>query len=117
MFFLLFVILLILSLYIVDYLDVDPFLVVVLFLALPPLLILPVPQGILRGLQRFVALGISSVSWIVVKFSVGVLLVILGFGVLGGLFGAVVAPVFGLILAFVFLRDIIKLDSSNITLI
>jgi O-antigen/teichoic acid export membrane protein len=106
-------ILLILSPYIAAFLDVDPFLVLVLVLALPPLLILPVPQGILRGLQRFVVLGTTNVSQAVVKFLVGVLFVIAGFGVLGGLVGAVVAPVFGLILAFVVLRGIIGLDSSS----
>jgi O-antigen/teichoic acid export membrane protein len=61
-------ILLILSPYIAAFLDVDLFLVFVLVLAIPPLLILPVPQGILRGLQRFVALGTSNVSRAVVKF-------------------------------------------------
>ena len=106
-------ILLILSPYIAAFLDVDQFLVFVLILAIPPLLILPVPQGILRGLQRFVVLGTTNVSRAVVKFLVGVSCVIAGFGVLGGLIGAVVAPVFGLILAFVFLRDIIPLDSSS----
>jgi O-antigen/teichoic acid export membrane protein len=106
-------ILLILSPYIAAFLDVDPFLVLILALALPPLLILPFPQGILRGLQRFVVLGTTNVSRAVVKFLVGVSLVILGFGVFGSLVGAVVAPVFGLILAFVFLRGIIGLDSSS----
>lgn len=106
-------ILLILSPYIAAFLDVDPFLVVVLVLAIPPLLILPVPQGILRGLQRFVVLGTTNISQAVVKFLVGVSFVIAGFGVFGGLVGAVVAPVFGLILAFVFLRGIIGLDSSS----
>ena len=106
-------ILLILSPYIAAFLDVDPFLVVILFLALPPLLILPVPQGILKGLQRFVVLGTTNVSQAVLKFLVGVLLVILGFGVFGSLVGAVVAPVLGVILAFVFLRGIIGLDSSG----
>ena len=106
-------ILLILSPYIAAFLDVDPFLVFVLILAIPPLLILPVPHGVLRGLQRFVVLGTTNVSRAVVKFLVGVLLVIAGFGVLGSLVGAVVAPVLGVILAFVFLRGIIGLDSSS----
>jgi O-antigen/teichoic acid export membrane protein len=106
-------ILLILSPYIAAFLDVDPFLVLVLILAIPPLLILPLPQGILRGLQRFVVLGTTNVSPAVVKFLVGVSLVLLGFGVFGSLVGAVVAPVLGVILAFVFLRGIIGLDSSS----
>ena len=81
---------------------------IVLFASIPFGLILPVYQGVLRGLQRFFALGISMVSWSLFKLLFGIALVVLGYGVLGGLAGVVLAHVAAFLITVLSLRDLLS---------
>lgn len=104
----------ILSPHISRFLNIDnSLLVIILFASIPFGFVLPVYQGILRGLQRFGALGISTSSWSFFKLFFGVVLVLLGFGVVGGIFGMFLAHVFALFITLIFLRDLLKVKGDD----
>ena len=104
----------ILSPYISKFLKIDnPLLVILLFASVPFGFVLPVYQGILRGLQRFGALGISASSWSFFKLFFGVLFVLLGLGVVGGISGVFLAHVFALVITLFFLRDLLKVEGKG----
>ena len=102
-----YIILVLLSPIISSFLNIeDNMYVIALFASIPFGLILPAYQGILRGLQRFEALGISLSSWAFFKLLFGVLLVLLGYGVLGGVLGVFLAHVGGFLITLLFLKDL-----------
>jgi len=86
----------------------DNSLLLVLFASLPLSMVLPIYQGALRGMQRFLALGLSTSSWAFFKVLFGFSLVALGYGVFGGLFGVFLAHIGAFLLTLVFLRDLFK---------
>jgi len=87
--------------------------VIALFASIPFGLILPAYQGVLRGLQRFGALGISVSSWAFFKLLFGVLLVLLGYGVLGGVLGVFLAHVGGFLITLLFLKDLFRYKHNH----
>ena len=87
--------------------------VIALFASIPFGLILPAYQGVLRGLQRFEALGISVSSWAFFKLLFGVLLVLLGYGVLGGVLGVFLAHVGGFLITLLFLKDLFRYKHNH----
>ncbi len=87
--------------------------VMILFASIPFGFILPAYQGTLRGLQRFPALGISTTSWALFKLFFGVALVVVGYGVFGGLAGVFLANVAAFLVTFLLLRDLFKYKSSD----
>lgn len=102
-----------LSPYISRFLNIEnPLLVIVLFAAIPFGFVLPAYQGALRGLQRFKSLGISLSLWSFFKLFFGVVLVLLGFGVVGGLSGVLLAHAFALFITAIFLRDLLKFEGD-----
>ena len=70
---------------------------------------LPTNQGILRGLQRFIPLGLTQTLWAFLKFILGILLVYLGFKVSGALAPFLIANIVVFIISFYFLKDLIKI--------
>lgn len=78
-------------------------------------LMLPVNYGILRGLQRFIPLGISNILMAIMKLTIGVSVISLGFG----LFGALLTPLISMIVVFAvttyFLKDmaVIKKEKAE----
>ena len=87
--------------------------VIALFASIPFGLMLPAYQGVLRGLQRFEALGISVSSWAFFKLLFGVLLVLLGYGVLGGVLGVFLAHVGGFLITLLFLKDLFRYKHNH----
>jgi O-antigen/teichoic acid export membrane protein len=67
-----------------------------------------VNTGTLRGLQRFVPLGISSALWTTFKFILGFSLVYAGFKVSGALFAIVLAYAAVFLVSLFFLRDLFR---------
>ena len=86
---------------------------IVLFASIPFGLILPAYQGVLRGLQRFPALGTSMVSWALFKLLFGVAFVVLGYGVLGGLAGVFLAHVAAFLITLLFLQDLLSYEGFD----
>jgi len=86
--------------------------IILVFASVPFGLVLPVYQGVLRGLQRFGALGISTVSWSFFKLVFSTLLVVLGYGVLGGVGGVFISHVLSLILTVFFIVDILEIQEN-----
>lgn len=102
-----YVVLILLSPFISSFLHIENRVyVIALFASIPFGLVLPAHQGILRGLQRFGALGVSVSSWALFKLIFGVLLVLLGYGVLGGVLGVFLAHVGAFLITLLFLRDL-----------
>ena len=94
------------SLHIASFLKIDdPLLVVIV--ALAPLfgLVNACNIGAMRGLQKFVAMGVLNVGIAVIKLIAGICLVVLGYGVYGALGAVVVSMVIGLALTTVYLRN------------
>ena len=85
----------------------------VLFASLPLAIVLPMYQGVLRGTQRFVALGSSLSLWAFFKMLFGVALVLWGYGVLGGVFGVFIAHVGSLLFTLFLLRGIFRVRGEG----
>ncbi len=68
----------------------------------------PINRGILQGQQRFWALGFSMLGEAIFKICASLLLVYLGFGVLGAVWGVVISIFLSLALSLVYLRKIFK---------
>jgi len=83
---------------------------VLLFSAAVLALSVPVNNGTLRGLQRFVPLGLSNSLLAFIKFSLAALLVGLGCGIYGGLVPIVLAYCVSFAVSLYFLR---RLPSAN----
>jgi O-antigen/teichoic acid export membrane protein len=67
-------------------------------------LVSPIGQGPLQGLQRFTSFGLLSVGNFILKLSLGVGLVFLGYGVSGAIGGAVIGLAFSAGLSFILVR-------------
>jgi O-antigen/teichoic acid export membrane protein len=77
--------------------------------------ILPVPTGMLMGLQRFMGYALSGVAPMVFRFLGGVVLVAqLGLGVGGALLSGVIGTGVGILAAFWFLKDIARGECAEL---
>jgi len=100
-----------------SFLRIDsPVYLVILFASVPFGLVLPVYQGALRGLQRFISLGISTSSWSLFKLLFSVALVLAGYGLLGGVGGVFLAHVFAFLLTWYLLRDVLEGNAQDVPL-
>jgi O-antigen/teichoic acid export membrane protein len=69
---------------------------------------MPANQGLLMGLQKFWAFGLSTASWALLKLLLGVILVFIGFGIYGGLLAPSVANITVFLVTLVFIRHVVK---------
>lgn len=91
--------------------DSGPILVLIFILFLQWLS--PITGGILRGAKRFFAMSFISVTDSFSKMVIGILLVTLGFGVIGALTGVVLGILIGLIISVIFIRGYIKPNNPH----
>lgn len=84
-------------------------LIVILFLTWTT----PIIQGILRGAKQFSALCWSNMSDAIFKLIFGVILVTIGFGVSGALFGVVAGMLFSILIGYIFLKPHIKPNNPH----
>jgi O-antigen/teichoic acid export membrane protein len=64
--------------------------------------------GVLIGLQRFLAFGSANALWAFLKLILGILLILLGWGVYGGLLSLSIANIIVLVISFLFIRSLLK---------
>lgn len=69
---------------------------------------LPANQGLLMGLQSFWAFGASTALWALLKLLLGVSLVLVNFGVYGGLLAPAIANIIIFLATLVFIRYVVK---------
>lgn len=74
---------------------------------------LPVNQGLLLGLQRFLPLGICQVLMPLIKVVLGALLVYLGLGVNGGLLPLLVGSIVVFVVSSFFVRDVARVHGER----
>jgi len=74
---------------------------------------LPVNQGLLQGLQRFLPLGVCQVLPALLKLLLGVVLVYLGLGVNGALLPLFIGSVVAFAISLFFVRDIARVSSEQ----
>jgi O-antigen/teichoic acid export membrane protein len=91
--------------------SVEPVVVLafILFLAW----VMPINIGMLRGLKRFFALGMLTVSSAFFKLISGVALVALGYGVTGALLGVAVGTLAALLISFFLIAPYLKQSSHE----
>ncbi len=65
-------------------------------------------SGALNGMQKFVWQNLSSVISTLLKFSIAILLVFLGFGVNGALFALVIGAIAGIFISYIPLKKLLK---------
>ena len=65
-------------------------------------------SGMLNGLQKFISQNLISSTSAIIKFSLAIFLVILGYEVDGALIAVLLAGIYGLILGLIFLRKVIS---------
>jgi len=78
--------------------------------------LIPTTRGILQGKKRFTALGINLVIEGLVKLSLAIALVMLGWSVYGALGATIISIFIALALSLIPLRDILKAKEENIVL-
>lgn len=85
--------------------DSGPIIVLIFILFLT--WITPIIQGILRGVKQFPALCWSGISDAIFKLIFGVILVTIGFGVSGALFGVAIGMLLSILIGYIFLKPYI----------
>lgn len=75
---------------------------------------LPVNRGILQGLQKFGTLSVNLILETVLKLSIGIALVLIGYKVNGAVLGVVIAMFMAYALSFVPLRKIFRIREKTI---
>ncbi len=73
----------------------------------------PISAGILQGSKRFKELGFSFIVNGLIKLSVGILLVLIGWKVYGAVFGFIAGILFSFFIIFIFIKDILKAKESK----
>jgi len=63
--------------------------------------------GMLIGLQKFLAFGSTNALWSFLKLTLGILLILLGWGVYGGLLSLSIANIIVLVITFLFIRSLL----------
>lgn len=91
--------------------DSKPILVLIFILFLA--CITPITGGALRGIKKFFDVGVVSVSNAIFKLIFGVVLVMLGFGVSGALFGVALGMVISTLISFVYIKPYIKPNNPH----
>ena len=79
---------------------------IIVFASLILAFALPVNQGVLLGLQRFLPLGLSTVLMAVLKVGLGGVFVYVGLGIGGGLLPLAISGLLVFIVTFYFLKDL-----------
>ena len=74
---------------------------------------LPVVRGIMQGKKRFYALGTSVVSESVIKLVLSLMLVFLGFGVYGAVWGVVISSGLAIVLSIFLIRDFVNVKEER----
>lgn len=105
---LLFFVVLGLSFFLADFLRIPLGILWIVALAIPFLFLVPIARGMLQGLQSFKLLGVNFVVEAFAKFLFGLLLVFVGFGVFGAVFGITAAYMTSFILGYFVLMKYFK---------
>ena len=105
--------------FIADFLGMEASTLIVLSSFLIVGLIVPINRGILQGMQDFKGLSINLIGEGLVKFLVGVLLVVLGYGVNGAVGAIIASYVFVIVASLIPLRKVlaetpVKADSKEV---
>ncbi len=116
-----FVLLSILSIFISDFLKINLWLILFINLFVFLSFSLPIIRGVLQGRKKFGLLGIGMISEAVLKLGAAILLVYLGFGVFGAIWGIMFGILIGFIISLEFNKKIlnsveVKGDFKNIRL-
>lgn len=91
--------------------NIFPIMILILILFLN--MINPVMNGIIRGIKRFSALGFVNISYAFGKMTFGILLVMLGFGANGALFGIVLGIIIAMLISYIFIRPYIRPNNPH----
>ncbi len=78
-------------------------------------LLLPIPRGILQGLQKFPSLGINLVLEGISKLLIGVTLIFLGFGIRGAILGIVASYAFSFFFSYKPLKKYLSSNNEKIS--
>ncbi len=73
----------------------------------------PIARGILQGQQRFLALGLSMLGEAFLKIGVSFILVYIGLGVLGAVWGVVISLVLSLGISMIFINKVLSSKTEN----
>jgi len=73
----------------------------------------PIAAGILQGTKRFKQLGFSFIVNGLLKLSVGVFLVLIGWKVYGAVFGFIAGILFSFFIILILIKDILKVKESQ----
>jgi stage V sporulation protein B len=68
----------------------------------------PITRGIMQGKKRFTPLGINMIIESAVKFTLAIVLVLIGLSVYGALLGTIIGVAIALALSFISIKDVMK---------
>ncbi|MBS3168842.1 oligosaccharide flippase family protein [Candidatus Woesearchaeota archaeon] len=110
----LFVITLLLSWLLADFFRLPIGVVWIVALTIPFILLVPIARGMLQGIQNFKKLGINFITEAFAKFIFGLILVFLGFGIFGAVFGITAAYITSFILGYFVLKKYWKKTNRTV---
>lgn len=102
------------SYFLAKFLNIPIGVVWIVAVAIPFVLFVPIARGLLQGVQNFKILGINFIAEAFAKFLFGLLLVFIGFGVFGAVFGITAAFITSFLLGYFVLRKYFKKTKSKI---
>lgn len=86
---------------------------IILFSSFALAVVIAANYGILRGLQRFLALGLSQTIWASLRLAAGVVLVYLGFAIYGALLALLISYLIVFVITMFFLRDLSRTSKEK----
>ena len=103
-----YIIFLVISIFISSFLEIEFPLLALTGLMIFASFFLPITRGVMQGKKKFSSLGWNMASEGAIKFIAAILLVLVGFGVYGALFGIVLGSAGALVLSRLNLRNILS---------
>jgi len=109
----LFFIYIVLSIFISKLLKIEYFLMLLNGLIIFGVFLAPVTRGVLQGKKRFTALGINMIAESLIKISLAIFFVYIGWRVYGAILGTVIGMSLAILLSFFSLTDITRAKEKN----
>jgi len=114
--FLCFILFVLASYFISKVLDIDIYLIILTGVIIFAFFITPIFRGILHGMKKFNALGITMVVEGITKLAIGIPLVLLGWEVYGAIVSIILSIFLSFILSLPFIREVFKTKKEEVKL-
>jgi len=113
-FFLVFILASLISIWLSKFLEINLFLILLTNLFIFASFSIPITRGVLQGRKKFGKLGISLVVESIFKLSLAIILVVMGFKVVGAMAGVLLGIFIAFIVSFYLNKDVLKVQKNEV---